>query len=307
MRNTPGSPARPPRIPPLTPVCVPARSARAGWSVNSPSAPPTTGDGDLGQDRAHTARVHNYLLGGWDNYLVDRAAGEAVRAVFPSIALTALAGQTYAHRVTRHLIHQGVRQIVEVGVGLPVQPFLHETAQAAASGTRVLYVDNDWLSLAYADCSLTGEHGGFSDCVEADVCDPEALLAAVEQHGLIDLGRPVALFMHAVLDLIPDEQDPHGIVVRLLRGLPPGSCISLTHSAADLAPHAWDAAAKAYQQHGIRIHPRPREQVTRFFNVLDPVGPQLTTAHRWHPESGRFPGPVTDQQVPLYAGTGRVP
>ncbi|WP_405196314.1 SAM-dependent methyltransferase [Streptomyces anulatus] len=271
----------------------------------SPS--PTADDAALGQDRAHTARVHNYLLGGMDHYLVDRAAGEAVRAAFPSIALTTLAGQTYAHRVTRHLIQKGVRQFIEAGVGLPVKPFLHETAQTAAPGTRVLYIDTDWLSLAYADISLTGDDGGFSDCLEADVSDPESLLATVKQHGGIDLGRPVALFLHAVLDLIPDEQDPHELVERLLDGLAPGSYLSLTHSAADLAPDAWDAAADAYQQHGIRIHPRPREQVVRFFDGLELLHPQLTTAHRWRPGTDRPAGPVTDQQVPLYAGVGRRP
>ncbi|MFJ7412841.1 SAM-dependent methyltransferase [Streptomyces sp. NPDC098077] len=262
-----------------------------------------TDDVALSQDRAHTARVHNYLLGGMNHYSVDRAAAEAVRAAFPSIALTALAGQTYADRVARHLVRQGVRQFVEVGVGLPVKPFLHETAQAAAPGTRVLYIDTDWLSLAYADTLLTGDRGGFSDCLEADVTDPEALLAAVEQHGRIDLGRPVALFLHAVLDLIPAGQDPHEIVEQLMDGLAPGSCLSLTHS----APDAWHAAADAYQQHGIRIHPRPREQVVRFFEGLELLHPRLTTAHRWRPGTDRPAGPVTDQQVPLYAGVGRRP
>ncbi|WP_435598417.1 SAM-dependent methyltransferase [Streptomyces anulatus] len=271
------------------------------------SASPTADDAALGQDRAHTARVHNYLLGGMNHYLVDRAAGEAVREAFPSITLTALAGQTYADRVTRHLIQQGVRQFIEVGVGLPVKPFLHEAAQAAAPGTRVLYIDTDCLSLAYADTMLTGERRGFSDCLEADVSDPASLLAAVEQHGRIDLGQPVALFLHAVLDLIPDEQNPHEIVEQLMDSLAPGSCLSLTHSGADLAPDAWDAAADAYQQHGIRIHPRPREQVLRFFDGLELLHPPLTTAHRWRPGTDRPAGPVTDQQVPLYAGVGRRP
>ncbi|MFI1226216.1 MULTISPECIES: SAM-dependent methyltransferase [unclassified Streptomyces] len=261
----------------------------------------------LGQDRARTARVHNYFLHGWDNYPEDRACADDVQAVFPAISLVALAGHTYADRVTRYLAGQGVAQFVEVGVGLPVRPFLHEAAQAAAGGTRVLYLDTDWLSLAYGDTLLTGSRGGVSDCAEADVRDPDALLATVEQHGLIDLGRPVGLFLHSLLEEIPDEQDPHGIVGRLLGALPSGSFLSLTHGAADLAPGAWAAATDAYLRHGIRIHPRPRKQVARFFDGLDFVAPQLTTAHRWHPEADRRLGPVTDEQAPLYAGVGRIP
>ncbi|MFF2227006.1 SAM-dependent methyltransferase [Streptomyces globisporus] len=267
----------------------------------------TAGADPLGQDRAHTARVHNYLLKGCSHYIVDQTCGDDVRAAFPGISQVALTGHSYADRVTRYLTGQGVRQFVEVGVGLPVQPYLHETAQATASGTSVLYIDTDWLSLEYGDALLTDSQGVASGWAEADVTDPEALLTTVEQHGLIDLGRPVGLFLHALLDLIPEDQDPHHIVERLLRGLPPESYLSLTHGAADLAPDAWAAATDAYLRHGIRINPRSREQVTRFFDGLDLLDPQLTTAHRWRPEPGRPTGPVTDRRAPLYAGLGRIP
>lgn len=273
------------------------------------------GDGSgadpLGQDRPHTARVHNFLLHGRDNYLVDQVCGDDVQAVFPGISLVALAGHTYADRVTRYLTGQGVRQFVDVGAGLPVRPYLHEAAQAAAGGTRVLYLDTDWLSLAYGDALLTGSRAsGDSDYAEADVRDPEALLTTVEQHGLIDLGRPVGLFLHALLDEIPDEQDPHTIVRRLLDALPSGSFLSLTHGAADLAPEAWSAATDVYLRHGIGIHPRPRRHVARFFGGLGLVTPGLTTASRWHSGSGesdRARSLFTDQQAPLYAGVGRIP
>ncbi|MFG3429480.1 SAM-dependent methyltransferase [Streptomyces californicus] len=265
------------------------------------------GGDPLGQDRAHTARVHNYLLNGWNHYAVDRACGDAVQAVFPGARLVALSGSLYADRVIRYLAAQGVRQFVAVGVGLPVEPYLHTTAQSAASGTSVLYLDTDWLSLAYGDV-LTGSHGGgVVACAEADALDPQALLAVVERHGSIDLGRPVGLLLHALLDLIPDERDPHAVVERLTRGLPPGSCLSLTHSAADLAPDAWAAATKAYRAHGIGIHPRPRDEVARFFDGLEPVAPGLTPAHRWRPDNRRPPGPVTDRRAPLYAGVARIP
>jgi S-adenosyl methyltransferase len=34
---------------------------------------------------AHSARVHDYWLGGKDNFAVDRAAGDAVMAAYPGI------------------------------------------------------------------------------------------------------------------------------------------------------------------------------------------------------------------------------
>ncbi|MDW4916286.1 SAM-dependent methyltransferase [Streptomyces californicus] len=271
----------------------------------------TSGDVALSQERAHTARVHNYLLGGKNNYRVDQAAGDAVRAAFASISRTVLAGQTYAHRVARHLARQGARQFIELGVGLPLQPYLHDIVQAAATAdTCTLYIDNDPITEAYADALLTDLCTGRSHSMEADVRDPEGLLAVIREHGGIDLDRPVVLFAHALLDFLPDEEDPHGVVAGLLGGLPAGSYFSLTHSGADLAPDAWAAAADAYRCHGISFHPRTGEEVGRFLAGLDAVGPGLTTAFRWPSgpaESDRAPWLVTERQAPLYAGVGRLP
>ncbi|WP_405550695.1 SAM-dependent methyltransferase (plasmid) [Streptomyces globisporus] len=270
----------------------------------------TSVDPALSQERAHAARVHNYLLGGKDNYRVDQAAGDAVRAAFASISRTVLAGQTYAHRVARHLARQGARQFIELGVGLPLQPYLHDIVQAAATAdTSTLYIDNEPIIEAYADAMLTDLCTGRSHSMEADVRDAEGLLAVIREHGGIDLDRPVVLFAHALLDFLPDEEDPHGVVAGLLGGLPAGSFFSLTHSGADLAPDAWAAAADAYRCHGISFHPRTREEVGRFLAGLDAVGPGLTTAFRWHSgpaESDRAPWLVTERQAPLYAGVGRL-
>ncbi|WP_073224543.1 SAM-dependent methyltransferase [Streptomyces sp. NBRC 110465] len=256
------------------------------------------------RSRAHTARVHNYLRGGQTNYLVDQAAGAAVRAAFPDISLTLLAGQTYAQGVARHLTGLGVRQFLELGVGMPLGPYLHETVQSLADDTSTLYVDNDPIALAYGESLLTGRGSALSGCLEADVRDPGALLTAVQRHGGIGLERPVALFVHGLLDFITDEEDPYGIVQVLLDGLPPGSYLSVTHHAADLVPDAAAALVRAYQEHGIRFQPRTREQVERFLNGLD-AGTGLTTAHRWNPGPGRTPSPARDDLVPLYAGVGR--
>ncbi|WP_186343762.1 SAM-dependent methyltransferase [Streptomyces sp. CFMR 7] len=265
----------------------------------------TQGVEDLGQDRAHTARVHNYLLGGSTHYRVDRAAGDAALEAVPSTALTARAGHTYARHVARHLTDLGVRQFLDLGVGLPVQPYLHETVQAGASGTRTLYIDTDPIVLAYADALLTGSRTGRSECLEADVRDPGALLTAVQQHDCIDLDRPVALFVHGLLDLLADDEDPHGIVQTLLQGLAPGSYLSLTHHAADIAPGTAAALVSAYQEHGIAFRPRTREQVEPFLAGLDLTGPGLTTALRWRAGPHRAPVWLTGQQAPVYAGTGR--
>ncbi|MFE8910897.1 SAM-dependent methyltransferase [Streptomyces globisporus] len=276
MSSTPDGPARPPRIPSASPV---------------------------DESRAQTARLYNHLLGGKTNYPVDRAAAAALREAFPDLSLTVVAGQTYARAVAGHLTGLGVRQFIDLGAGIPLPPYLHETIECLADDTSTLYVDNDPIAEAYGQSFLTGNR---SDFLEADVRDPGGLLAAVRRHGGIDLERPVALFVHGLLDFLADEEEPHGIVQALLDGLAPDSYLSVTHHAADLAPDRAAALVRAYQEHKIVFQPRTRGQVERFLSGLD-AGTGLTTAHRWAPGPGRAPIQGGDDLVPLYAGVGRLP
>ncbi|MFJ5734025.1 SAM-dependent methyltransferase [Streptomyces microflavus] len=280
MSSTPDGPARPPRIPSASPDDDVARS----------------------QSRAQTARLYNHLLGGKTNYPVDREAAASLREACPDLSLTVLAGQIYARAVACHLTGLGVRQFLDLGTGIPLQPYLHETIESLADDTSTLYADNDPIAEAYGQSLLAGNR---SDFLEADVRDPGALLAAVQRHGGIDLERPVALFIHGLLDFLTDEEEPHGIVQALLDGLAPDSYLSVTHHAADLAPDRAAALVRAYQEHGIRFQPRPRGQVEQFLSGLDAGG--LTTAHRWAPGPSRAPIPGSDDLVPLYAGVGRLP
>jgi hypothetical protein len=68
----------------------------------------------------HSARIWNYLLGGKDNYAVDRAAGDQFRATFPGVDQVARASRQYLVRSTRYLAGEaGIRQFLDVGTGLP--------------------------------------------------------------------------------------------------------------------------------------------------------------------------------------------
>ncbi len=51
---------------------------------------------------------------------------------------------------------------------------------------------------------------------------------------LLDFTRPVAVTLIAILNAIPDSDDPHGIVATLMDAVPSGSYLVLTHLASDL-------------------------------------------------------------------------
>ena len=87
---------------------------------------------------AHSARVHDYWLGGKENYAADRAAGDAVIAAYPGIVMSVRANTAFLARVVRFLAAEaGIRQFLDIGTGIPSANNTHEVAQAVAPDARV--------------------------------------------------------------------------------------------------------------------------------------------------------------------------
>ncbi|MGW4630933.1 SAM-dependent methyltransferase [Streptomyces rubiginosohelvolus] len=126
--------------------------------------------------RPHTARIWNYWTGGKDNYPVDRAAGDEIRALHPGIGDYAKADRLFLGRAVRHLAEQeGITQFLDIGTGLPSADNTHEVAQRVAPDARVVYVDNDPLVLAHAQALLVGTPDGRIDYLDADLRDVDGL------------------------------------------------------------------------------------------------------------------------------------
>ena len=105
---------------------------------------------------AHSARVHDYWLGGKDNYTADRAAGDAVIAAYPGIVKSVRANRAFLARVVRYLAGEaGIRQFLDIGTGIPAANNTHEVAQSVATDCRVVYVDYDRIKPGCAHAILT--------------------------------------------------------------------------------------------------------------------------------------------------------
>jgi hypothetical protein len=155
--------------------------------------------------------------------------------------------------------------------------------------------------LAHARALLTGTPEGRTAYLDADLRDPDRILDSPELRETLDLTRPVALSLIAIFHFFPDEDDPYGIVRRLLEAVPPGSCLALSHFTPDYAPGEAERLTKIYQQQGISVRPRTRAEVVRFFDGLDLVDPGVQPLHRWRPDE-TVPTDLTDAQVSLHAG-----
>jgi hypothetical protein len=105
----------------------------------------------------HPARMYDALLGGKDNYAADRQAVRQVLKAAPEVRDSVRADRAFLQRVVRFLAGEaGIRQIVDVGTGIPAAGNAHEVAAQVAPSIRVAYVDNDPIVHVHASALLTG-------------------------------------------------------------------------------------------------------------------------------------------------------
>ncbi|MFF2149042.1 SAM-dependent methyltransferase [Kitasatospora sp. NPDC058190] len=261
---------------------------------------------DLRTDRAHSARVYDYLLGGKTNFPADREVADRLLADLPGARDGAAAARAVMHRMVRRLAGEhGVRQFLDVGTGIPTAPNLHEIVQAVDPSCRVVYVDNDPIVLAHSRALLTSTPEGRTAYVEGDLRDPEKFLADPAVAGTLDLGEPVALTLINIVHFLSDEA-AHPPVRTLLDALPAGSFLALTAGTADNAPDQVAVGSRRYAEAGIEVHVRSRAGVERFFAGLELDDPGVVLIHEWHPELGE-PSTVAAGEVSVYGGLARKP
>ncbi|HJY72122.1 MAG TPA: SAM-dependent methyltransferase, partial [Streptosporangiaceae bacterium] len=167
-----------------------------------------TYDGDWREtfrpDIPSAARVYDYLLGGKDNYPADRAVAESMIAQLPNVQMAVRWNRAFLRRVVRYLMDEaGIRQIIDVGAGLPTVGNTHEIAQDADPEARVVYVDHDPVVLAHARSMLHNVPG--TAIIGRDLTEPERILADPALRELIDFGQPAALLLLSILHFVADS------------------------------------------------------------------------------------------------------
>ena len=260
----------------------------------------------LRTDVPHSARIYDYLLGGKDNFQPDRDAAANMVKGWPSLPVSMRSNRDFMRRVGGYLARElGLRQFLDIGTGLPTSPNLHEVVQGIAPESRVVYVDNDPIVLTHARALLTGTPEGKTAYADADLNDPAAILRTPQVRETLDLGKPVALSLIAVLMFVPDEKDAHRIVAALMDALPPGSALALSTATRDSEPEVARAVIDIYNASGISMRMSTKAEVEDLFRGLDLVDPGVTLVHHWHPDD--LTPRVRDNQVGMYGGLALKP
>jgi SAM-dependent methyltransferase len=200
----------------------------------------------------------------------------------------------------------GIDQFLDVGTGIPTPPNLHDIAQAVRPTAKVIYVDNDPIVLAHARALLTSSPQGRTAYLEADLHRPQDILTSRAVSQILDLSRPVALSLVAVLHFFPDDLKPADLVAELVDQLAPGSYLVISHGTSDLAPETAERGAEVYQRSGIPLQLRTRAQVEALVPAgMDLIDPGVVLLHRWRPDTD--PSIFADTDISGYALIARKP
>nr|WP_308129601.1 SAM-dependent methyltransferase [Actinoplanes polyasparticus] len=259
---------------------------------------------ELDPSVANGARVHNYLLGGKDNFAADRQAGDALRREIPGLPQMTRATREFMRRAVTHMAGDaGIRQFLDVGAGLPSSPNLHEVAQNIAADSRVVYVDNDPIVAVHGRALMTSTPQGCCPFAEADLRQPRTILDHPSLTSTIDLTQPVGLTLLGVLAQLADTDHPAAAVAELRDAVPCGSLLAISHLTADFAPRPFAKALTAAAKTGIRLYPRPEAAVHGFFGDWELLEPGLVPVSAWRPEDDSEDLPTAH----YWAGLARKP
>jgi SAM-dependent methyltransferase len=259
---------------------------------------------EIDTSRPHPARMYDFYLGGKDNYAVDQEAAREILRAVPEVRDMARENRAFLQRAVRFLVGQAeIRQIIDIGTGIPAAGNVHEVARETAPDVRVVYVDNDPIVHVHASALLTGT--GSTRIVLADLREPETILAHPGVRELIDFSQPVALLLVAIMHFISDNEHPERIIASLRDALPPGSYLVLSHGTADF--HSQDAVShgtKVYQRATAPLVLRSHAQVTAFFDGFDLVEPGLVQVPLWRSD-GKRPRLRDLAGIGIYGGVGQ--
>ncbi|WP_158843147.1 SAM-dependent methyltransferase [Saccharothrix deserti] len=253
---------------------------------------------DLGRPSA--ARMYDYYLGGSHNFAVDREAAKSVEQIFPGMSGAARANRSFLRRAVRYLLSQGIDQFLDLGSGIPTVGNVHEIAQQTNPQARVVYADLEPVAVAHSTALLANNPAAVA--IQADLRDPDSVLANDEVRTTLDFDRPIGLLMVAVLHFVPDSDEPHKAIARYREAMAPGSFLAISHG-------SFDGVSQDGQESGEQVNAiyrrtdsplvlRTGEEIASFFTGMEIVEPGVVPLPEWRSDSD-------DAFISAYAGVGR--
>jgi SAM-dependent methyltransferase len=237
---------------------------------------------DVDVNQPSIARIWDWFLGGAHNFAVDREVGEEMLKAMPEGPQMARIHRMFLRRAVQFCVAAGVTQFLDIGSGIPTVGNVHEIAQQANPRCRVVYADIDPVAVAHTRRMLAGDPR--YSVLQADLREPERILAAPELRDTLDLDQPVALLMIAVLHFVHDSDDPAGILARYRDALAPGSYLVIAHGSREIdnmPPEHLHTARSHYERSVAQVSLRSQPEVEAFFAGFSLEDPGVVWLQDW--------------------------
>jgi O-methyltransferase involved in polyketide biosynthesis len=237
---------------------------------------PDTPPPGIDASRPNIARVYDYLLGGKDNFSADRDLAAQLLIVNPDMKQWARSNRAFVVAAAARAAREGgIAQFLDLGAGLPTRPAVHETVRAVNPAARVAYVDFDPVAVIHSRALLA--KGGGITAFQADLTDPEAVLAHPELAKVLDLTQPVGVILGGVAHFL-SAAVMRATTATYVSRISPGSWLMIS------AGHAEDEGPiselkPAYTAANAFRH--SHEEFASFFAGTEIVPPGIAEARRW--------------------------
>ncbi|WP_030435356.1 SAM-dependent methyltransferase [Actinoplanes subtropicus] len=271
--------------------------------VNEEWAPP-----GIDTTTPSVARVYDFMVGGKDNYAVDRMVAQRALEIMPDAQEAGRACRAFLRRAVRYLAAEaGIRQFLDLGSGLPTDTNVHQVAQTVDPAARVVYVDNDPMVLVHGRALLASNDS--TAVVQADVREPRQILDDEVVRGLLDFKKPIGLLMLSILHHLHDEENPGAVAATLRDALAAGSHLAIIHfwDPADEQPAVSVKVADAERVFNETLGTgrwRTRAEVQAYFGDFELVEPGLVPLAEWRPD-GEDKAEQTDSYYTMIGGVAR--
>ncbi|AJE87390.1 hypothetical protein SLNWT_7014 [Streptomyces albus] len=254
------------------------------------------------------ARMYDWLLGGSENYQVDREACAELLRIAPSTQHLARTNREFLRRVVRILAKDlGITQFLDHGSGLPTQDNVHEVVQQFNPDAKVVYIDDDPMVLAHGRIALDANDNTL--VLGVDMRDTEQIRHATG--GFLDWNEPIAALFVSVLHCLPDtddERDPAALIRRVAGQLAPGSYMVICQLVSD-DPAVRDGVTELMAQatHNNWGRVREHHEVRQYFDHLEILDPGLVNVVEWRPDVPAPPVDLRPTDWVEWGGVGRIP
>lgn len=174
---------------------------------------------EIDTSKPNISRIYDYVLGGRNNFEVDRIAAEDILKAFPSYPKWARLNRWFLQMIAADWGASGHRYILDIGSGLPNDGHFHLVTPQA----KVLYTDSDEFTVTYAR-DMIGDNPNVR-YIHTDVRDPEEFLA--EADAFFGGERRVAIGCIGIIYFM-NEDLVSQLMQRLHRWAAPGSIMALS-------------------------------------------------------------------------------